>query len=81
VEFESVYRAYRDSREGQYKDGWTRMRMLATITIQPHVKNKISPEKLLPFPWEKQGQELKAPKPTSAESKSRFEKLVTRLKN
>ena len=28
------------------------MRMLATITVQPHVKGKLTPEKLLPLPWE-----------------------------
>ena len=28
------------------------MRMLACITIQPHVKNKLTPQKLLPLSWE-----------------------------
>lgn len=29
------------------------MRMLATIAVQPHVKKKLAPKDLLPFPWEK----------------------------
>ena len=28
------------------------MRMLACITIQPHVKNKLTPQKLLPLSWD-----------------------------
>lgn len=26
--------------------------MLATITIQPHVKNRLTPDTLLPLPWD-----------------------------
>ena len=56
AEFEAVYKAYAEQRDFEYKDCWERMRLLATITIQPHIaKNKkITPEKLLPFPWDKQ---------------------------
>ena len=36
-------------------DQWERMRLLATITIQPHVKGKVTPERLLPFPWDSSG--------------------------
>lgn len=42
------------------------MRMLACITIQPHIgkRHKVTPEKLLPFPWEKK----KAKKKTEADN-------------
>jgi len=32
------------------------MRLLATIVIQPHLdkRHKVTPEKLLPFPWEQE---------------------------
>ena len=30
------------------------MRMLATIVVQPHVRKKLAPKDLLPFPWEKE---------------------------
>ena len=53
AEFECVYKEYQETREAAYKDDWARMRMLAAIVIQPHLKRKITPEKLLPFPWEK----------------------------
>lgn len=83
-EFESICEAYHEQREADYKDNWERMRLLATYTIQPHVKKKITANKLLPFPWDKpaflrkRGQ--KATKPVTAEeSKARFEKLVERI--
>lgn len=54
-EFAAVYKAYAEQRDTDYKDEWARMRLLATITIQPHLAKgkKVTPEKLLPFPWEK----------------------------
>lgn len=52
-EFNSVCKAYLDQEQSQYKDNWERMRMLACITIQPHVKNKLMPQKLLPLSWDK----------------------------
>ena len=30
---------------------WERMRMNATITIQPHLKWKVTPRQVLPLPW------------------------------
>lgn len=54
-EFAAVYKAFAEQRDTDFKAEWDRVRMLATITIQPHLgKNKkITPEKLLPFPWDK----------------------------
>lgn len=52
-EFGLVCKAYADSHEAEYKDGWERMRMLATIVIQPHIRQKITPQRLMPLPWEK----------------------------
>lgn len=36
------------------------MRMLACITIQPHVKNKLTPQKLLPLSWDNRRKSNKA---------------------
>lgn len=79
-EFEETCKAYSAQREADSKGEWERMRLLATITIQPHVKGKITPQKLLPLPWEKE------PKPKTKivsreEDKARFEALVNRLGN
>ena len=61
------------------------MRMLATITVQPHLQKgkKLTPEKLLPFPWDKpqprgkvkdKRQEL-----TPEQQRKRMEQLVKNL--
>lgn len=61
------------------------MRLLATICIQPHVKGKVTPERLLPFPWDSyghDGEETKktSPRPVSKEEdRKRFEKLMKRI--
>ena len=53
--------------------------MLAAITIQPHTKKKITPEKLLPFPWEKKNK-ADRPIPSAKEDKARLESLLKRIK-
>lgn len=76
TEFEGVYKVYVGQREAQYKDDWTRMRMLATIVIQPHVKKRITPQALMPFPWEKRNDTREETKPLTAEEcRKRFERV------
>lgn len=60
-EFNHIYRAYSEERTAQYQDSWERMRLLAAILLQPHVKENVTPQKILFFPWEK-----KKPEPTKA---------------
>ena len=85
AEFAAVYKAYAEQRDTDFKDRWVRMRLLATIVIQPHLAKgkKITPEKLLPFPWEKtqkcsakkgKGQEL-----TPEQQRKRMAELVKKL--
>ena len=78
-----VTQPYAAQRDTDFKDKWERMRLLATITIQPHLaKNKkITPEKLLPLPWDKKRkqEERKAPKLTAAQQRKRMEELVKKL--
>ncbi len=83
-EFAAVYKAYAEQREADFKDDWVRMRLLATITIQPHLaKNKkITAEKLLPFPWDRKKarrQDPKVPDLTPEQQRKRMEELVKRL--
>lgn len=82
-EFSYIYEAYSDERAERDQADWERMRMLASITIQPHVKNRVIPRKLLEFPWEKKA--LKHNKPDHPVSKEdsirRFESLLKRVKD
>lgn len=57
-EFGECCRAWHEERESRQKDDWERMRLLATITIQPHVKGKLKPQQLLPLPWDTHPQPL-----------------------
>ena len=53
-EAESVCKAWHGFHEDGMHDSWERMRMNATIAIQPHIKGKMTPEKMLPFPLEEE---------------------------
>lgn len=82
-EFRAVCESWHAQRDAESRDAWSRMRMLATIAIQPHVKGTIKPERLLPFPWEQQKTVAAVPQRTQnhlskAESKKRFEMLAKR---
>ena len=80
TEFNETYKAYQSKQETEYRDEWQRTRMLAAIIIQPHCKKKVTPEKLLPFPWEKQEKKkTDQPQPTAEESRRRFEQLIKKL--
>lgn len=82
-EFNHIYRTYSEERTAQYQDSLERMRMLATIIIQPYVKKGLTPQKLLSFPWEK-----KKPKHTKValavskeDALKRFEKVLGKVEN
>ncbi len=79
-EFEAICHAWSDMREGENRDNWERMRMLASITISPHVKKPIPPKKLIPLPWDKENPE----KPerddlTIEQRRARAEEMLRRI--
>ena len=82
-EFAAVYKAYAEQRDTDFKDNWQRMRLLATIVIQPHLgkRHKVTPEKLLPFPWDKAKVEAKKKRAeiTPEQQRRRMENLVRKL--
>ena len=77
-EFNHIYRADIEERTAQYQDSWERMRMLATISIQPYAKNALTPQKLLSFPWEKKKPEHTkvAPAVSKEDALKRFEEVA-----
>lgn len=81
-EFAAVWKAYAEQRDTDFKDRWQRTRILAAIVIQPHLgkRRKVTPEKLLPFPWDKESKKKgDAPKLTKEEQRRRMEELVKKL--
>jgi hypothetical protein len=85
-EFASVYAAYADQRDAAVKDEWSRMRLHATISIQPHLAKgkRVTPEKLLPFPWDRDHKPQNAHNKeelTLEQRRERAQKLVEKLGN
>lgn len=81
-EFANIHKAWAEQRDTDFKNEWARTRMLATIAIQPHLKKgkKITPEKLLPFPWDAEAkQQNRAPKMTAKQQRERMEELAAKL--
>ena len=58
------------------------MRLLAAIVIQPYVKKKLTPEKLLPLPWDRKRRKAAQsgePQLTKEQKHERFKDLLHRL--
>ena len=81
-EWQAVAEAHTTHAENHLHDEWERMRLLATISIQPHVKNKVTPTRLLPLPWDSIAQQphetALAPQLSKEEARARFVALVKR---
>lgn len=80
-EFENICGAWHEHAETAYRGDWERMRVLASICIQPHVKKTVTPKKLLPLPWDNARKERKdsRPRATVPGDRKRFEEVVGRL--
>lgn len=84
-EYAAVYASYVEQRDIDFKNDWQRIRMLASIMIQPHLsKNKkLTPEKLLPFPWDKplksKNKEKKSRQLTPDQQRERMAEIVKKL--
>lgn len=76
-EFRAVYTSWRKYVEEKEQSEWERMRMLASICISPHVKHTPTPQRLLPFPWEKPKRK-DMPQVGKEEAKKRLESLLAR---
>lgn len=80
-EFFSICKAWRDMRDAEVRTDWERTRLLAAITIQPHIKRKITPQKLLPLPWDITKPKPKQPgeKLTVEQHRQRAEEIERRI--
>lgn len=83
-ELESVFKVYTSERDFFVRDGWERMRQHAAVSMQPHVRKRISARDLFHFGWDdttvdgKKVEESSTPL-SSAESKARFLRRLGRL--
>lgn len=58
-DFDAVCKSFGDHEEQLERERWERMRLLGLMTVQPWSKKKLTAEKLLPLPWDKQDGTLK----------------------
>lgn len=52
-EFTAILAQWREHNERREQAEWERMRLLATMVMQPHCKGRLKPEKILPLPWDR----------------------------
>lgn len=83
-ELEAVVGAWGRSEQQRERQAWERMRLLATVTVQPHVRDRITPRTLIRLPWDSAeaepdsdlGEQL-----TAAERRERAREFLRRLKD
>lgn len=81
-EFEHICKAWREMTDSLNREQWERTRLLAAITIQPHIRKRITPRQLLPLPWDqtKKAAVKQQPKTLSpVQQQKRFERLASML--
>lgn len=54
-EFDASSKAFGEHEDMLERERWERMRLLGLMTVQPWSKKKLTAEKLLPLPWDKEG--------------------------
>lgn len=73
-ELEAIFKAHSKERELAQQTEWERMRLHAAMTMQPHCKNRLNPQTLLPFAWEhKSRPERSNPTPVADKETARAE--------
>lgn len=78
-EFEAACASFADHEEQAERSRWERARTLGLMSLQPWSRTRLTPEKVLPFPWD-----MKAPEPervtmTKAERRKRMEAMKKKL--
>jgi len=89
AEFAAVCEQYVEAQQQRERGEWERMRLLASICIQPHIKKKITAQKLLPLPWDNEklgvkSEELgikKAPPVSKEEALRRLQERIKSVKD
>lgn len=67
------------------RSAWERMRMLATICVQPYSKKRLKATELMRFPWDEEKSSPSRPQQrggdvSKEEALKRFETLVQKMK-
>ena len=82
-EFSYICDAYTRSRDNAEREAWERTRMLATIVVQPHTRTPLSPQRLIPLPWDTEPHKKESrdtPPLSMAERRARAQKRLKTVK-
>jgi hypothetical protein len=81
-EFGSIYKAYAERQETQYRTQWECMRTLAFFTVQPYAKKGLTPHKLFSFPWDGKAERdnKDSSKISKSEALARFRKVLEKTR-
>ena len=78
-EFAAVCDAHHEQAEAALADHWTRARLMTTLSLQPHTTRRLTPEQLLPLPWDAPRPRPEAPQLTPQAQRERAHQLAARL--
>ena len=59
-EWRATCKSWHASREEESRERWEQVRWLGTVSVQPHVRKRLSPRDLLHFPWDDKTREMAA---------------------
>ena len=77
-EFRAITDAWSAHRDASEHSAWERARIVASISIQPHIHCRITPQRLLPLPWDKKETRPNAQPLTEEQRLERFKELAGR---
>lgn len=77
-EWRATCQSWHASREEESRERWEQVRWLGTVTVQPHVRKRLSPRDLLHFPWDDKTKES-APVMSREEHMKRMAAAIQRM--
>lgn len=77
-EFQAIYKAWNSQEEKKEREAWERMRLLATVCVQPYSKKSLNPRKVLHLPWDDEPKQH-ADLISKDEDKRRLSELVAKI--
>ena len=76
-EFAACCEAHHEHEEREQQEEWERTRIQAVYGLYPHVKGTPTPQRVMPFPWDRKKAEQ--PRMTKEERHAAFEDAKRRM--
>lgn len=77
-EFTAAATAFEKRAAADFRNGWEQVREHLAVSVQPHLKKRLTKEQILRFPWDKENrvERTQAPQVSRDEAKRRLERLA-----